>query len=168
MALTLYSSGLINKIQGRRPPESNVVISYEAYQYGTVDPNFKPGFRFADLNNDVTRYVTHGAGVSVPSENLGFYFSGLRAEDWGDIENPDPAAHTIADTLISVDLSEMHHEKWRNQTLPKEIPGRANAELVWVPVSNRGVLVAIGGATSQATLYTVQRLPDDKKKENVG
>jgi hypothetical protein len=29
------------------------------------------------LLEDLTRYVTDGAGISVPSEELGFYFGGM-------------------------------------------------------------------------------------------
>jgi hypothetical protein len=58
----------------------------------------------------MSRYITHGAGVSVPSENLGFYFGGMRGPDWGPIASHDGSANTTASTLISVDLNTMRHE----------------------------------------------------------
>jgi hypothetical protein len=89
--------------------------------------------------------VTNGAGVTAASENLGFYFSGMRAPDWGPIDYNTNFADTPANTLIEIDMSIMRSEKWTNSTLPSTIPPRANAELVWIPVSTQGVLVAIGG-----------------------
>jgi hypothetical protein len=89
--------------------------------------------------------VTNGAGVTAASENLGFYFSGMRASDWGPIDYNTNFADTPANTLIEIDMSTMRSEKWTNNTLPSTIPPRANAELVWIPVSTQGVLVAIGG-----------------------
>jgi hypothetical protein len=89
--------------------------------------------------------VTNGAGVTAASENLGFYFSGMRAADWGPIDYNTNFADTPANTLIEIDMSTMRSEKWTNNTLPSTVPPRANAELVWIPVSTQGVLVAIGG-----------------------
>lgn len=89
--------------------------------------------------------MTNGAGVTAASENLGFYFSGMRAADWGPIDYNTNFADTPANTLIEVDMSTMRAEKWTNNTLPNNISPRANAELVWIPVSTQGVLVAIGG-----------------------
>jgi len=89
--------------------------------------------------------VTNGAGVTAASENLGFYFSGMRASDWGPIDYNTHFADTPANTLIEIDMSTMRSERWTNNTLPSTIPPRANAELVWIPVSTQGVLVAIGG-----------------------
>ena len=89
--------------------------------------------------------MTNGAGVTAASENLGFYFSGMRAADWGPIDSNTNFADTPANTLIEIDMSTMRSEKWTNNTVPSTVPPRANAELVWIPVSTQGVLVAIGG-----------------------
>lgn len=69
----------------------------------------------------------------------------MRAADWGPIDDNTNFADTPANTLIEIDMSTMRSEVWTNNTLPSTIPPRANAELVWVPVSTQGVLVAIGG-----------------------
>jgi hypothetical protein len=47
--------------------------------------------------------------------------------------------------MIGIDMTTQGKETWKNTTLPTTVPGRANAELVWVPVSEKGILVAIGG-----------------------
>lgn len=91
--------------------------------------------------------------MSAPSENLGFYFSGMRAPDWGYFSYSHPEPNTTADTLITVDMSVMRDEKWYNHTLPSYVPGRANAELIWVPVSDFGVLVAIGGVVNPVEMW---------------
>lgn len=124
---------------------ANKVLAYERDQYGPSRIRWRPGFLFEDTNNGVTRYVTHGAGVSVPSENKGFYFSGKRGLNWGEISNPAPVANVTANTLISLDMSQMRSPEWANSTFPDHIPGRAAGELVWIPVSASGALIAIGG-----------------------
>ena len=48
--------------------------------------------------------------------------------------------------MIMLDFSNEPAEIWTNLTLPSSVPGRASAELVWIPVSEKGVLIAIGGA----------------------
>jgi hypothetical protein len=126
----------------------SAVLGYEAYQYGPQRDSWMPGFYQGNLDNDVTRYITNGAGASAPSENLGFYFSGMRAADWGPITYDEANADVTANTLIEVDMSVMRAEEWSNSTLPDHIVPRADAELVWLPVSERGVLIAIGGVTS--------------------
>ncbi|ETN38351.1 uncharacterized protein HMPREF1541_06386 [Cyphellophora europaea CBS 101466] len=131
----------------------NTVLGYEAYQYGPDRSSWTPGFYQGSSGDNVTRYVTNGAGVSAPSENLGFYFSGMRAPDWGEIHYEDSSANVTANTMIQVDMSTMRDEEWTNLTLPDEVRPRANAELVWLPVSERGVLVAVGGVTEPEEIY---------------
>ena len=145
----LYLYGGLPRLTDSASPQSeNTVLGYEAYQYGAHRESWAPGFYQGGLTEGVTRYVTNGAGTSAPSENLGFYFSGMRAPDWGPIYYDDASASVTANTLIEVDLSTMRDEQWSNTTLPDDIEPRANAELVWLPVSERGVLIAIGGVTS--------------------
>ena len=95
------------------------------------------------VSDGLTRYLTDGGAVSAPSENLGFYFSGLREQNWGVITAEN--ANVTANTLITVNMTTMSNQTWSNNTLPDNIPGRINAELVWIPVSQSGVLIAIGG-----------------------
>ncbi|QSS65061.1 hypothetical protein I7I51_05902 [Histoplasma capsulatum] len=137
--------GLILLTDTNSPPPPNKVLAYERDQYGPARVLWRPGFLFEDTNNDVTRYITHGAGVSVPSENKGFYFSGKRGANWGEIKFPAPAANVTSDKLISLDMAQMRSPEWSNASFPDFIPGRAAGELVWIPVSTSGALVAIGG-----------------------
>lgn len=130
------------------PPSDTAVEGYEAYTDDTTK-RFSQGFYEESLPTGMTRYITYGGGVSIPAQNQGFYFGGLRAEDYGPIyyptANESVNADTISDTLISVDMSTQTAEKWDNQTLPPSIQGRASPELVWIPVANAGALIAIGG-----------------------
>jgi hypothetical protein len=148
----LLFGGLLAITDSNTPPDYNKVLSYEKYQHFTAQrPNWVEDWNSLNLPTNMTRYITQGAGVSVPSENLGFYFSGMRAAGWGEIyrgvnyATSARTANITADTLISVDMSTMRSEKWSNVTLPSDIRGRANAELAWVPVANQGALLAIGG-----------------------
>lgn len=152
-----------------QPPGANQYAEYQVYAQGPPK-QFFPGFLTGDTTNGTTRYITNGAGVSVPSENLGFYFGGLRTASSGPLYNdPDAAnaslrADTLSDTLIKVDMSIPGKEPWTNSSLPSSVPGRASPELVWVPVSTQGVLVAIGGvvdpsfATENKSLNAAQTL----------
>lgn len=139
--------GLTRSTDAYTPPDAHAVLGYEAYQYGPERISWSRGFIQATLPDNVTRYVTNGASASAPSENLGFYFSGLRGAGWKTITE-NTRDWYLADTLIEVDMSTMRGEQWSNNTLPDDVPPRAGAELVWIPVGGRGALVAIGGMTA--------------------
>ena len=108
-------------------------MGYEARQYGPERTGWSRGFIQSKLPDNVTRYVSNGAAVSVPSENLGYYFSGIRGADWGSITETTRDWYP-ANTLVEVDLSTMRAEQWSNITLPDDVPPRAGTELVWIPV----------------------------------
>lgn len=97
---------------------------------------------------------------------MAFYFSGMHAPDWGSFTWDGQEAREIADKLITVDMSSFRDETWSNATLPDYIPGRANAELVWVPVSKSGVLVAVGGVINPAELWQPSKLNDSQIAES--
>jgi hypothetical protein len=142
--------GLLLDTAGYPTPPENQVAAYLQYASG-APKQFTHGYIVEDLPDGLTRYVTDGAAVSVPSENLGFYFSGLRSSSWGQIYylpgplNESVNADVVSNTLIELDMTVQLAETWNNYTLPTSVPGRANAEIVWVPVSKQGILVAIGG-----------------------
>jgi hypothetical protein len=113
---------------------------------------WEPQFINEDLDNDITRYITAGAGVSSPSENLGFYISGLRAPNWAPIYE-NGSATNLSQHMIQVDMSEMRNPVFTNVSLPEFVPPRANGEAVWVPVGDKGVVVLIGGVRHLEALY---------------
>ena len=153
--LTSLDRGLPRLTDSASPQSSESVLGYEADQYGPNRPSWSPGFYQGNLPDGVTRYITNGAGVSAPSENLGFYFSGMRSPTWGPIYYEDSSANVTANTLIEIDMSVMRSEKWTNSTLPDNIQPRANAELAWIPVGEKGVLVAIGGVTAPEEIWAM-------------
>ncbi|ETI29149.1 hypothetical protein G647_01602 [Cladophialophora carrionii CBS 160.54] len=162
----LYLYGGLPRLTDSASPQSEEsILGYEAYQYGPNRASWSPGFYQGTLPDGVTRYITNGAGVSAPSENLGFYFSGMRSPSWGPIYYEDSSANVTANTLIEVDMSEMRSEKWTNNTLPDNIPPRANAELAWIPVGEQGVLVAIGGVTAPEEIWPMG-LNDSQSSES--
>ncbi|RHZ56808.1 hypothetical protein CDV55_105437 [Aspergillus turcosus] len=150
--------GLLRLTDSQDPPAGNTVLGYERYQYGPYRESWQPGFIIDNLDSGVTRYVTNGAGVSAPSENLGFYFSGMRGKDWGPIYVDDESANVTSDRMIKVDMSTMRGNKWSNVSLPAYVPARANAELIWIPIAEAGVLVAIGGVINPATIFSSEGL----------
>ncbi|KAJ5530000.1 Galactose oxidase/kelch beta-propeller [Penicillium freii] len=150
--LYLYG-GMLRNTDSSHPPAANQVLSYAAYQYGPYRSLWEPTWTQEYLPTNVTRYITNGAAASAPRENLGFYFSGMRAADWGDLNSTLLKSSQTADTLITLDMSQMSDGKWTNATLPSYVPARSNAELVWVPVSESGVLVAIGGVVEPIQFF---------------
>lgn len=140
--------GLLIETDQYSEPDADEIEEWRGYDYGVEKPSFAQGFR-TDKPTNLTRYLAYGGASNVPSENLAFYFSGMRAPDWGDIYYPSGneslTASVVADTMIILDMAVQDSETWSNVTLPDEIPGRANPELVWVPVGEKGILVALGG-----------------------
>jgi hypothetical protein len=146
-----YGGLLLDPPTGSPPPATAAAL-YAVYP--TAPGEFlAPGFDLVTLNNSVTRYVTYGAGVSVPSENLGFYFGGTRSQTAGDIFYPSVSEATNADHLsphlieLNITVIPQKQGNWTNHTLPSYVPSRASGELAWVPVSTNGILVALGGVT---------------------
>lgn len=128
----------------------NAAAYYEVYS-SEIDAIFDGGFGTKSLTtSNVSAYVAWGAGVSAPSENLGFYFGGLQSETGGPILFNSGEEATTADTssskliTVKMDLVPQGNATWTNSSI-STIPTRASAELVWVPVSEQGILVAIGG-----------------------
>lgn len=140
--------GLLRQTDKYPEPDANVVMEYQQDSYG-VQKDVKPGYTNTELPDDLTRYLAFGGAANAPSENKAFYFSGLHAPEWGPIYQPSYndslTAINISNTLITLDMTTQNEQSWSNVTLPDNIPGRANPELVWVPVGAKGILVAIGG-----------------------
>ena len=166
-ALTLDSGLFTPTASLPETDNSDTVLEWERYQYGPPKPSWKQGFLQGTTGDDVHTYVTHGAGVSAPSENLGFYFSGMRGEDWGQIVALKSPPTETSNRLITVDMKDMRNTKWHNSTLD-DVPGRALGELVWVPVAKNGILVAIGGIKYPEDLFSGgAKWTDDQEDENV-
>ncbi|PHH92811.1 hypothetical protein CDD83_4970 [Cordyceps sp. RAO-2017] len=131
-------------------PAADAVMEYQAYRYGADKPLMPLGFRSTHLNGGVNSYIAFGAAANAPSENKAWYFSGLTSPTRGPIYanpslNGSTSAKNISNTLITLDMTTQLEEKWSNATLPKDIKGRSNAEVVWVPVGRQGILVVLGG-----------------------
>lgn len=147
----LYGGAILRNDEIYDAPDDDEVLAYQAYQYGPNKPAWRQGFINADLQDGVTPYIAYGGGVNAPSENKAWYFSGLTSPTRGVIYtnslNATNKPVNISNTLIELDMSEQLDEKWTNKTLPEDIKGRANPEVVWVPVGKEGILVVLGGVT---------------------
>lgn len=141
--------GLLRQTEEFSPPPADNVLAYQKYQYGVEREGFLPGFVNDDLPQGLSRYLAYGGAAAAPSENKAWYFSGMHAQGWGPIFEPGfnatLTATNVSNTLITLDMDTQLRETWKNATLPPDIPGRANPELVWVPVGEQGILVALGG-----------------------
>ncbi|KAH6705879.1 hypothetical protein EV126DRAFT_178982 [Verticillium dahliae] len=163
--LSLYG-GLVKKTDAFLPPRADDALTYQVYQYGPVRDQFEPGFVANTLPSGMTRYVAYGGAVSAPSENMAWYVGGLRAPHWGPIfqrnTNLTENAVNASNTLLTLDMASQTDLLWKNVTLPDGVKGRANPEVVWVPVGERGILVVIGGVTYPDWLTST------RKSENPG
>jgi hypothetical protein len=142
--------GLLQVTDAFPTQDGDKVAAYQQYPSGP-EKQFSASYIVEDLPDGITRYVTYGAAVSAPSENLGFYFGGLRSSVFGEIlQSPGRNASLNADTnsmtMIQLNMTTQGSEVWKNDTLHPSVPGRASPELVWLPISKNGILVAIGGA----------------------
>ncbi len=144
------------------PQASNAVAAFDLYSVPVPGKKFIEGFNSETLTSGITRYISNAASVSVPSENLGFSFAGARSASGGPIyyltSNESVNADTLSSTLIEVDMADQFLETWVNHTLPSSVPGRVDPEIVWIPVSEQGVLVAIGGVINPPYLNVNQSL----------
>jgi hypothetical protein len=142
--------GLLINTSEYQTAAADSIAEYELYP-SAPGAQTESGFILATLPANMTRYLAWGAAVSVPSENLGFYFAGLRSSTWGPIYNLADNQSLVADTLstrlieVTMNLDTQSDATWNNISLPGTVPGRAGAELVWIPVSEQGILVGIGG-----------------------
>ncbi|UZP41016.1 hypothetical protein NXS19_008832 [Fusarium pseudograminearum] len=85
----LYGGDLLQTSEKDDSPAKDEILGYEAYQYGPDKPTWNPGFVDPKLDENVTRYVAYGGAVNVPSEDLAFYFSGLRSPTKGEFFTND-------------------------------------------------------------------------------
>ncbi|OAF61385.2 hypothetical protein VC83_02064 [Pseudogymnoascus destructans] len=146
----LAYGGLFTALAVVSAPDASSTFGYQRYWYGGNGKKFEPGFLLnTQITAGITRYVGFGAGVSVPSENKGYYFGGMSSKSQGPVNYPsgntttDPT--TYSRDLISVDMATQMEEVWTNDTIKSTVPGRASPEMVWVPVGKSGLLVVIGG-----------------------
>jgi hypothetical protein len=132
----------VSFLESATPPGR--VLGYQIYQTETVE-NTGP---LNETLTDVPINITSGAGVNVPSESLGFYFSGMVAPNGSELVYDGPKSTTpviATPSFIQVDLPDSRSPRWSTQTWPFGVRPRASAQLVWLPVSSQGVLIAIGG-----------------------
>lgn len=125
----------------------------QLYHESSNQSNSASKFFNTSLPDGITRYITNGAGENIPSENMGYYLGGMRGTTWGPITLDDASANTTADNLISVNMTNIQSLDWQNATLPTFVSPRAHAELVWVPTSEKGLLVVIGGVVYPGTVF---------------
>ena len=159
--------GMLQRTDAYSDPPGDMVLAYRRYQYGPVRDSFEPEFVNHHLGSNTTRYVAYGGAASAPSENLAWYFSGLQSASGGPIYTPTGANETTAAVnvsrgFITLDMEAQQRETFSNQTLPSRIPGRANPELVWVPVGPRGILVALGGVVFPDFADRFMMSPDEE------
>ena len=134
-------------------PDADFVSEYQAHAYEGKESGFKPGFVSDALPDGVTRYAVYGAGVSAPSENRAWYFSGVYNEAHGPSYSggfgDDAALPVVSRDFISVEFDEesQNSETWKNATLPGSVGKRGGAQGVFVPVGEGGILVFVGGVT---------------------
>lgn len=162
-----YYGGLLQKTASLADPPGDRVRGYRAYS-SKVD-NLQPQFVDEVLDKGLTRYVAYGGAASAPSENKAWYFSGLRARNWGPVhvvggQNASQAV-TVVNSMVTVDMTTQQREEWDFKNLTDGVPGRANPELVWVPVGPKGILVVLGGVVDPDFVNVTARSSDDENNK---
>jgi hypothetical protein len=156
--------GTLTPTDAYTEPHSDDVLGYQAYQYGDVKGAFNPGFVAERLPSGMTRYLAYGGAANAPAEQKAWYFSGLKSPLGGSIYdvslNISVNAVNVSNTLLVLDMAKQQSETWQNITLPSNIQGRANPEVVWVPVGPHGILVVIGGVVYPQWAYAIQQSPN--------
>jgi hypothetical protein len=162
--------GVLDATNGALTPPANSVDAYNLYA-ASQGGQFHLGILETALPDAITRYITYGASVSAPSENLGFYFAGLRTADFGEMyylsgnESLNPDVESA--TLIQLNMTQQGNPVWSNNSLPPAVLPRAGAEIVWLPFSEHGILVAIGGVVDPAFATINQTLNAASTAESV-
>lgn len=167
----LFGGAMFRNQRLYESPDADHVDAYQAYQYGDEKSLWQPGFYDRELPDGMNRYIAYGGAASAPSENKAWYFSGLTSPTHGEIytilnpRNKTDWAQDVSNKLITLDMSKQNDERWTNKTLGNKIDGRANAEVVWVPVGEQGILVVLGGVTYPQWAGTEKsNVSDDEKK----
>lgn len=68
--------------------------------------------------------------------------------------------------MIKMDMSEPQSPVWENITIPDHIAPRVQAEAVWIPVAEAGVIVLIGGVTFIESLIQDDILSVEQQTES--
>lgn len=106
--------------------------------------------------NSVPYIIFNGAGANAPSENLGFYFGGLRQIDNSPLQYGTTADNTtteLSNTLLVVNTKDQGFGQWAVPGLPFNVRTRAQASLAWIPAGDQGMLVAIGGSLEPTDIF---------------
>lgn len=147
----LWTYGGLANVPGDTAPASDYIAGYQVYEdQNILTPVLGPDSPGTVLTSPVTRYLTNGAGVNIPDEKLGFYFSGVSGS---------PAIYnsgfpqTLESSLLKVDMSTEGSPLWSQTSLGDNVQARADAQLVWIPVGTNGALIAIGGVISPEELF---------------
>jgi hypothetical protein len=144
--------GLPSTLNGAAPPD-DYVFGYNLYSADNGDDTSQavgPTGNTTTLPEGITRCITDGAGVSIPSEDLGFYFSGMTNPN--KFAYDDGQAQAPSTLLMKVNMS-TSITAWSGEILPEPVTPRADAQLVWIPVSTSGLLVALGGVVNPESLF---------------
>jgi len=149
---------------------TDIVTAYQIYANASIeDSNATWANTKTDppiSENDTLWWRCCGASVSVPSENLGFYFSGLIAQSGGAINMAsgpgDPTQpNTLAKDLIMCSTASLREPRCESISLPNSVQPRAEAELLWIPIGMKGILVLLGGIQMPSDLLSSGVYPNE-------
>ena len=119
---------------------------------------------YYQLPADVDNFVAGGASASVPSEKLAFSFSGMRSSLGGSLDLYGTNLKT-SNSMIKVSMDPPGNATWEEKPLPEGILGRASGQLLWIPVSTQGILLAVGGVLYPPELFAWS-LTTEQETEN--
>lgn len=138
------------EFQGDQPPPALFTL----WSFDTLNLVWES---FGQPTQTIINGVSYGAGVSVSERGEGYYYGGWMSSNsisgWGS----RPAVATS--TLIRYD---MDSNSWTNSTGPADEMGRAEGSMVFLPISDGGMLVYLGGVRDMWRNGTVVGQPMDE------
>lgn len=166
-----YYGGLLQRTNSLDDPPGDRVRGFRAYS-SRPGVDIQPQFIDDVLDKGLTRQIAYGGAASAPSENMAWYFSGLRAANSGPVYVPNGvarnlsnAALVVVNSMVTLDMTTQQQERWDFKNFT-DVPGRANAEVVWVPVGARGILVVLGGVVDPDFATPTGKSQDSENNKN--
>ncbi|KAL2888299.1 Kelch repeat-containing protein [Ceratocystis lukuohia] len=128
---------------GQQPPQSLALWSYDisANNWSTVA--YDKQFRVNGLS--------YGASASPPASGMGYYFGGWQNN--ATVASWSSSVPVATANLLSYD---MDAQSWQNASAPDDGLRRAEGVMVYLPMSDQGMLVYFGGVIDQFANGTIK------------
>lgn len=149
-------TSLVTSVQ-LQPWSSSAADNSNAVRNITVEPPVTP----AVYDDPGLWHRCCGSDVSVASEHLSFYFSGMvgvtrvplgMLSGYTDDNHPT----VLTNDMVTCDTSDLNRLACSSVELPERVQPRAESGLVWLPIGRQGVLALVGGVEIPGDQYIME------------